>query len=560
MLVAACFICPVLIVSTINGYITKHNINNQILTAITDSINENISICANQINFEIYSSKMATYNPAIWKAYNEYKYNGDYNNLLISTQKFLSEQYRFDGKLKMAQLSFLDDPDELIGVTNIHSQTVFKDISHYRTYVHDEVKELSKSLDSEICFFASDEQIYLVRNLLDTNLHPFATLALQLDTNEIFANMKSIAWCIDVAVQLNDIYIPIKGAIPKEEFNKNVLLNSNSFSANSIICGSNAADDYTISYAVKVDNDALNKEFSRYQWIITMTPLFILPLVFIIIKFFYKNVFDPINKIVNVSQHIKEGEFGYKIDEEVPNTEFQYLSNAIDEMSDKLKDLYDKLYIEGIALRDMRIMFLQSQMNPHFLNNTLEIINWQARLYGNEKVSHMIEALSTMLDSMLNRNNSTQVSLREEMTYVDAYLYIISERFCNKITIIKDIDERLHETILPKLSIQPIVENAVEYGIIPNKGGIIYMRAYANNGKFIFEVENTGEMSLDDEKKIEKLLSENRFRPNPDNSELGIKSVSIRLKVLYGGDSGLVITKAKSGNTVAKLIKDISTA
>ena len=559
LLVAVCFITPVLIFSAVNGYVTDQSINTQILTKITDSIDENINNCINQINFEIYASRMATYNPAIWKAYSAYKDTDNYTSLLIDTQKFLSEQYRLDTKLKMAQLYFWDNPDELLCVTNIRSQTIFENIHHYRTFVHEEVTTISRDLDTKICFFSSDESIYLIRNLVDTRSRPFATLTLQLDPDEIFANMKSIAWCIDVAVQINDVYIPIKGEMSKEEFDKNTFLNSDSFSKRSIIHGQTVANDFMISYSVKFDNDSLNQGFSRYRWIISMTPLFILPLVFIIIRFFYTNVSDPTGKIVNVSQRIQEGEFGYKITEKLPNPEFQYLGNAINEMSDKLKDQFDKLYMEGIALRDAQIMFLQSQMNPHFLNNALEIINWQARLYGNEKVSNMIEALSTMMDSMLNRKSSTQVTLREEMAYVDAYLYIIAERFGKKLIIKKEIDERFQETILPKLSIQPIVENAVEYGIVPHRGGHISMRAYQNKGNFIFEVENTGAMSLDDERRIKKLLSEKQFKPNPDHTELGIKSVAIRLKVLYGGESGLVITKAESGHTVAKIIKDLST-
>ena len=73
-------------------------------------------------------------------------------------------------------------------------------------------------------------------------------------------------------------------------------------------------------------------------------------------------------------------------------------------------------------------MALQSQINPHFLNNTLEIINWEARLSDNRKVSAMIEALSTMLEATLNRKKRHMVALSEELSYVDAYLYIISQR------------------------------------------------------------------------------------------------------------------------------------
>ena len=80
------------------------------------------------------------------------------------------------------------------------------------------------------------------------------------------------------------------------------------------------------------------------------------------------------------------------------------------------------------AAQRAQIKALQSQINPHFLNNTLEIINWEARIEGNDRVSAMIEALSTMLNAALDRDGRTQIPLKEELGYVEAYLYIIRER------------------------------------------------------------------------------------------------------------------------------------
>ena len=109
-------------------------------------------------------------------------------------------------------------------------------------------------------------------------------------------------------------------------------------------------------------------------------------------------------------------------------------------MSLKLKDQFEKIYVEEIALRDANIHALQSQINPHFLNNTLEIINWEARMDGNEQVSKMIEALSTMLGATLNREKRDQISLKEELEYVDAYLYIIECRFRDRFECTRTIE------------------------------------------------------------------------------------------------------------------------
>ena len=93
-------------------------------------------------------------------------------------------------------------------------------------------------------------------------------------------------------------------------------------------------------------------------------------------------------------------------------------------MSARLQYQIDKIYTEELALKDARIMALQAQINPHFLNNALEIINWEARINENYKVSRMIENLSVMLEATMDRRHRRFITLEEEMSYVEAYLFI----------------------------------------------------------------------------------------------------------------------------------------
>ena len=109
-------------------------------------------------------------------------------------------------------------------------------------------------------------------------------------------------------------------------------------------------------------------------------------------------------------------------------------------MSGQLQSQFEHIYREELALRDARIMALQSQINPHFLNNTLEIINWEARMAGDVKVCGMLEALSTILTAAMDRDKRATVHLSQELMYVDAYLYIIKERLGKRLTVHKQID------------------------------------------------------------------------------------------------------------------------
>ena len=227
-------------------------------------------------------------------------------------------------------------------------------------------------------------------------------------------------------------------------------------------------------------------------------------------------------------------------------------------MSSQLKQQFDKIYMEEIALRDAKIMALQSQINPHFLNNTLEIINWEARLNGNMRVSQMIEALSTMLEATMNRKADPYNTVAEEMEYVDAYLYIITQRYGEKFTCRKEIDESLLNYKIPRLIVQPIAENAIEHGMSITREGELVIRLYRKREDLLcIEIENNRPLSEEDQAKIHKLLKEG---PNPQKEHrvsLGIRNVDQRLRMMYGPECGLFISNNKNNHTVSTILVKI---
>ena len=199
-------------------------------------------------------------------------------------------------------------------------------------------------------------------------------------------------------------------------------------------------------------------------------------------------------------------------------------------------------------------MALQSQINPHFLNNTLEIINWEARLMENYKVSGMIEALSTILGATMNRKQQQHIPLAEELSYADAYFFIISTRLGERFQVIKDIDESLLQVPVPRLIIQPIIENAVEHGMNAQNQGIVTLHIFSKEDKLYIEVRNLGELTAKDKERIDALLSEDYNADNERSTSLGIRNVNRRLKIIYGNDCGLSIKSDKDGSTVSTII------
>ena len=229
--------------------------------------------------------------------------------------------------------------------------------------------------------------------------------------------------------------------------------------------------------------------------------------------------------------------------------EFEKLYTHFNGMSLELQNQFERARLEQQATQRAQVKALQSQINPHFLNNTLEIINWEARMADNEQVSAMIEALSTMLDAALDRDGRTQIPLREEMGYVDAYLYIIRERLGDGFHVYKEIDQVILDQTVPRLILQPIVENAVEHDITARHGGNLWVRAFRRGERMVLEVEHDGVMDEEDRERIRALLSDG----GELESRVGLRNVHQRLKLIYGDDASLEVGETGNGAILARI-------
>ena len=294
---------------------------------------------------------------------------------------------------------------------------------------------------------------------------------------------------------------------------------------------------------------------AAYLSVYIVALILLIPLLAATIYFLNRNIDKPVGALVRGSDKIREGEYGYRIEPFSGNEEMGQLIDTFNHMSVSLEDSFKRIYVEEIAERDATLKALQSQINPHFLNNTLEIINWKARLSGNEDVSKMIEALSVMMNATLNRSGEMFISLSEELSYVDAYLYIIRERFGDKFRFAKEVDESLLGVSIPRLIIQPLVENAVEHGGDRHGNIVGSLKVEGDGNTLLITVENNGSLSNQDRDRIEVLLSDDRLGDTErfDRMSIGIRNVHLRLRLLYGECSGLTIEDDGNGKTVSTL-------
>lgn len=507
----------------------------------TGQFTVHLRMCTDRINSAVEASRLASYDSTIRDAWHQYEKDGNWASLYRKTRSFLNRQYQSDSRFRYAAFWFSQDPEKMmLTTTNSSTGEMYRNTSTWWEEDFPAVLSLASSLDTAVGFHEAEGRVYLVRNLMDSDFKPIGVLALALNNSYYFDDLEALTWAKPVRMRLGEAEFTLAG----EDFpdRKRGLISAYA-EGNGYVLEADSALVYRVLLA----------PVRSYALALGIMLALLVPLLICIFSFFRRKVTRPMQVLTGAAARIEKGELGYRIESEANTSDFSYLYENFNRMSGQLESLFDRIWREEIALRDARIKALQAHINPHFLNNTLEIINWEARMGGNESVSRMIEALSLVLDAALDRKKEPEVPLREELGYVDAYLYIITQRFGDRLHVSFDIPEPLKDCMVPRLILQPVIENAVEHGIGALGRGRIALRAYREGDSLILEVINDGGMSCQDEEQIARLLSSNPDTGNTSSRNIGIANVNQRLKMLYGPSSGLTISPGKDNLVIARL-------
>ena len=203
-----------------------------------------------------------------------------------------------------------------------------------------------------------------------------------------------------------------------------------------------------------------------------------------------------------------------------------------------------------IALRDARIQAMQSRINPHFINNALETLNWQARMEGSESISGMVESLSVLLNAGMGKANRRMVTLSEEIEVAKAYCYFVGLRFGERLKVDMDLHDDLSHAVVPLLTLQPLLENAVQHGIEPAGGGEIILRSLKAGDFLRLTVINSGKpLQEEDWQRIRLSISGD----NQHGQHFGLANISTRLRLIYGGRAKISVETDEQSRTVVQL-------
>lgn len=535
------WLLPVIAASVAIALISLGRTNEQLRENVVNSTDKAVAGVEKQIESIMAGSRNATYFNVIAEDYEAYRNDRDGQKLYDNITLYLAQQYRYDNNINSTMVVFTENAG-LFYSTYSAGNTYDSVLLFRQDYLQDALAR-SKELDTSMYYVRYGNSFYLMRNLVDSAYKPYAMIIMDLNTDSVFNGLSGI-WgyedacvCIDGEAVYGSMTVPQKIDVMTRTrtpvFEK--------IGGSYYVYYTDNLENQMISYVVRLDTGVIRAEFVTVLYILLVTVLSCIPLGIGIYLLFENRVNRPVRGLLAASGEISNEHYGYHIEEAGGSLEFNKLILAYNDMSDVLKTQFEQIYLEELAIRDANIKALQSQINPHFINNTLEIINWEARLNGVYKVSNMIEALSTMLNATLDRRNVQTILLSEELEYVDAYLYIISSRMGNRLEIIRETDEELLRTYVPRLIAQPVIENAVEHGIKTTGKGTIKIRIYAEDEYTKIEIRNTGRMSAEDEEKVRSILSADNTEPFYRSLSIGINNVNKRLKLMYGEECGLTI-------------------
>lgn len=560
------WVFPLFMLTFIIIFFVAANSHEQVEHTIMASLEKSTQIMRMQIKDCETASKNASYMHVISESYQTYLKDRNKEDFRKSVVNFLEQQYQFNDNCRTAELIVLSDPAERYYVMNVSgNKGTYREIEFFYQTARDQILQAARDLDTATTLVGIEGRVYMVRNLVNANFKfkPYAVLVLELNPVSLLESYAGIWGYESVAVYWNGELMMAEQETGKylperlgEQLDKQEELyirggrweSIHAYRRMNLYGG-------TMVTAVSVDKKITHAGITSLESLFLIFLLFMIPLVIQMMRFFHEKVTRPLKQLVTASNAVREGNLGIQVENTEDNEEFYQMKDSFNHMSRRLKNQFDKIYLEEIALRDAKIMALQSQINPHFLNNTLEIINWEARLNGNYKVSGMIEALSTMLGETMNRNEKQFHTVAEEMAYADAYLYIISQRFGAKFQCTKKIDESLSNVQVPRLVIQPIVENAVEHGMDITRQGQLEIRLSAReDGYLCIEVEDNGHLTQEDRSRIDRLLSRDIELSKEKRVSLGIRNVDQRLKMIYGSDCGLFITGNDQEHTVSTIL------
>lgn len=521
LIVLLSYLIPVILLGGFAGGSLLNELEKNTRTAVASGAEQAWTLTKQNVDRTLELARDATYDGELTEAWQKWKSGeiGDAEYMRLC-RGYLERKYSREQMLTFSVCFPVNSPQILMYVHGGNNSTAAE-----LQQLRETALAKGEELDTGCLFLSLNDRLYLVRNLLDLRMERYGMLVLGIDRDRLFQPLRDLerTWNAKVTVRLGEYgdsgtdwnsLIPGLTDDGREQLIYTRLAREEE-NAPDIQLAMNRREQYS--------------EIYTFRWLLIVIILLLIVLMALTAVYLNKRIVKPITILSDASRRIEEGELGVT----VPlngRDELGHLGQSFSHMSLRLKELIDRTYKEEIELKNAQILALQSRINPHFINNALEDINWEARIEGSESISSMVTSLSVLLNATMARENRRLVTLKEEMEVAEAYIFFIRQRFGEDVTVVRETAENAMDGILPLLTIQPLLENAVEHGIAPAGGGEIILRCSLDGGKLHIGIINTGRgATREDRERIDAAL-----RGEADGKHLGLANIVNRLRLIYG--------------------------
>lgn len=248
------------------------------------------------------------------------------------------------------------------------------------------------------------------------------------------------------------------------------------------------------------------------------------------------SVMRPVVQLSETMKNVKNGDLDITVHTREKG-EVGELYDSFNYMIQMINQLIEENYVTRLNQKQSELNALQSQINTHFLYNTLDSINWLAKDYHVEQISQLVTSLSTLLRTSLN-NGQPELTVEQELTHMRSYLNIQKVRFCRLFQVHEEVDESLLQDTVIKMLLQPLVENAILHAFnrsdAPAEGNLLLVRVFAWAGDLVLEVANN---APDDA--LAQVQQRLRQEAGAPARSYGIQSIRTRLEIAYAREAAL---------------------
>jgi two-component system sensor histidine kinase YesM len=273
-------------------------------------------------------------------------------------------------------------------------------------------------------------------------------------------------------------------------------------------------------------------------------------MVILIMFYFWRSLMNPLQKLVGFVRQYEPGGTLPEFRKSGRNDEIGVLMASVYEMASRLNALFKDRYMMEIKQREAQLRILYEQINPHLLYNTLESIYWKSSLEGKSESALMIKELSKLMKIALSRGKEL-IPLRDELEHARAYVFLQKMRYDYGFSVHWDVEERILDAQIPKITLQPLIENAIIHGVKSMEDeGRIEITGRLEDGAVVIRVSDNGYKEVD-LSMLHRIVNEPET--NPDLG-YGIRNIQQRFRLHFGDRYGLAYEKREGGGLTAKLV------